>query len=213
MSRRYHITGIFGEAENGKTTYMVDKISRELQSGIHYDEARCNLQSVCDRNPKIKFINYHDLVTFRGPTKDGVARTIIALDQFHKYLDSRKSQSPLNILTSQVMIESRQHGFDTIFTTWAKSSVDKRVRPFTNLFVLAQAAVKGFEYEFIDKSAGQVQDGGMPWEYARRVWQRFDSTELIEDPTIPSTKAECQELEAELKKIARKHQKVAPIAR
>ncbi len=199
MSRRYHITGVFGDAENGKTTYMVDKLGRELDSKQNYDYAACNLRSACERDPRIRFVNYHDIVTFRGPTKDGLARTLMGLDQFPKYMDARKSMSPLNIMTSHVMIEGRQHGADFIFTTWGKKSVDNRVRPFTNLFVLAQKGRRGFEYELIDKAAGTIQDGLIDWDRARRTWKKFDSTELIEDPTIPIKKQEFEALEEELK--------------
>ena len=189
--KRYHVTGVFGEAENGKTTYMVKYLNQQANTNQHYDEVYCNLKTACEANPKIRFIDYRGLVGFRGPTKDGVARCLVGLDQFHKYLDARESNSIKNILTSQTMIESRQHGFDTIYTTWMRSIVDKRVRPFTNLYVLAQKGSRGFEYDLVDKDAGaELPLVTMPWELCRKVWGLFDSTELIEDPTIEEVLAE-----------------------
>ena len=189
--KRYHITGVFGEAENGKTTYMVSELLNAVRTNEHYDEVYCNLKSVCESTPKIKFIDYRGLVSFKGPTKNGVARCLIGLDQFHKYLDARESGSIKNIKSTQTFIESRQHGFDTIYTTWMKSIIDKRVRPFTNLFVLAQRGRRGFEYDRIDKDAGtDLPFMRMPWEKADQVWKKFDSTELIEDPSIDQVIAE-----------------------
>ena len=200
--KRYHITGVFGEAENGKTTYMISELVHQARSGIYYDEVYCNLHSVCDRFPKIKFIDYRGLVNFRGPTKDGIARCLIGLDQFHKYLDARQSNSLKNIITSQVFIESRQHGFDSIYTTWMKSAVDKRVRPFTNFFVLAQRGMRGFEYDRIDKEASTEEVVTMPAAAAQQVWRLFDSTELIEDPSIDEVIAEEYKKRKEMKAAA-----------
>ena len=188
---RYHITGVFGEAENGKTTYMVKYLNQQANTREHYDEVFCNLKSVSEANPKIKFIDYRGLVEFKGNTEKGIAKCLIGLDQFHKYLDARESNSLKNILTSQTMIESRQHGFDTVYTTWMRSIIDKRVRPFTNLFVLAQRGVRGFEYDRIDKNAQtELPMVRMDWPLAQQVWRLFDSTELIEDPTIDEVIAE-----------------------
>ena len=182
--KRYHITGIFGEAENGKTTYMVAHLLHEATTREHYDEFYANIHI---DHPRIKFITYSELKALKAPTENGVAKALVGLDQIHKYLDSRRSSSDGNVEFSNTVIESRQHGFDMIYTTWMRSSVDKRLRPFTNLYVLAQRAPKGFEYDRIDKDTGQeLPLVRMPWENAQKVWAKFDSTELIEDQTIPA---------------------------
>ena len=202
--KRYHITGIFGEAENGKTTYMISDLNHQADSGQFYDEIYCNLRSAC--KTKIKFIDYRGLVNFRGKTENGVARSLIGLDQMHKYLDARQSNSIKNILTTQVFIESRQHGFDSDYTTWMKSAVDKRVRPFTNLYVLAQRGPRGFEYDRIDKESSSEDLVIMPWPAAQDLWRRFDSTELIEDPTIDEVIAEEYKKRNEMKAAGRRRE-------
>jgi hypothetical protein len=181
---------------------MISELVHQARSHQHYDEVYCNLRSVCEQEPRIKFIDYRGLVGFKGPTRDGIAKCLIGLDQFHKYLDARQSNSLKNIITSQVFIESRQHGFDSIYTTWMKSAVDKRVRPFTNYFVLAQRSPRGFEYDRIDKDAGTEDIVTMPYEACRQVWKYFDSTELIEDPSIDEVIAEEFAKKKELRKNA-----------
>jgi hypothetical protein len=182
--KRYGIIGIFGDRERGKTTFMVKHMINELNNGINYDIGYANIRI---DHPKIKFINYEGIKNLRLPTQNGTPRAILGIDQIHKYLDSRMSLSKRNVDFSNVMIESRQHGFDPIYTTWMRSAVDKRLRPFTQLFILAQRDSKGFLYDFVDKDG---EDLGPPrrmtWEIAREVWKTFDSTELIEDPTIPA---------------------------
>ena len=182
--KRYHITGIFGEAENGKTTYMVSHLLTEATTLEHYDEFYCNLHV---QHPRVKFITYEELRRLKCPTEKGTAKALVGLDQIHKYIDARRSNSQQNVDFSQVIIESRQHGFDLIYTTWMRSVVDKRLRPFTNLYVLAQRGYRGFEYDRIDKDAGvELPLVRMPWSKAQQVWNKFDTTELIEDETIPT---------------------------
>ena len=199
--KRFHITGVFGEAENGKTTWMVADLNHQADTGFYYDEVYCNLKTAC--KTKIRFLDYRGLLSFHGKTEDGIARCLVGLDQMHKYLDARESNSLKNILTTQAMIESRQHGFDTDYTTWMRSVVDKRLRPFTNRYILAQRGSRGFEYDSIDKDAGaEMPFTRMPWERAQDVWKKFDSTELIEDPTIDQVLAEERARRKQIAKVA-----------
>ena len=180
--KHYHITGVFGEAENGKTTYMVKDVIKKLNEGT-YAHAYSNIHI---RHPKVSFIHYDELLKLKAPTEKGLATHLVALDQIHRYVDARRSNSQANVDFSNWLIETRQHGVDLIYTTWMRSVVDKRLRPFTNLYVLAQRGENGFEYDLIDKEAGELGPPRlMPWSMAREVWKQFDSTELIEDDTIP----------------------------
>ena len=180
---RYGITGVFGERENGKTTYMVKHLLKEVHSGLHYDQAFCNIEV---DDPKVKKITYEELIKLKLPAPNGIPRAIVGLDQIHKYMDARRSNSAGNVKFSEVVVESRQHGFDLIYTTWMRSVVDKRLRPFTGLYVLAQRTSTGFEYDLIDKEKGELGIVKMPWEMAKQVWSKFDSAELIEDASIPT---------------------------
>jgi len=182
--KHYHVTGVFGEAENGKTTYMVGEVMSDADLRHDHTEFYSNIHI---SHPKVKFVNREEMLALRCPTDKGIAKGLLAIDQIHKYFDSRRSQSLGNKEFSDFVIESRQHGLDLIYTTWMRSAVDKRLRPFTNLYVLAQRGARGFEYTRVDKDQGtELPFVTMPWARAQQVWNRFDSTELIEDATIPA---------------------------
>src|SRR5437016_421369 len=107
---RYHVTGIFGDAEHGKTTWMVRNLLKEVESGEYYDEGYSNIhigpdliydpilkKTVHGGHPKIKFLQYKDLISMKYPAPNGTPRVLVGLDQLHKYFYSRRSPSILNV--------------------------------------------------------------------------------------------------------------------
>jgi hypothetical protein len=192
--KRYGITGVFNDREHGKTTYMVKRILKGVNTG-EYDQAYSNIHigPKVDKeghhygHPKIHFVDYSELIALTCPTREGLPTAIVAIDQVSNYIDSRASMSKLNREFSRFVRESRQHGVDMIYTTWMRSEVDKRLRPFTDLFVMAnQRKGGGFWYELIErKTKDFLPQQVMPLQIAKQVWTYFDSTELIEDSTIP----------------------------
>lgn len=197
QAARYGIIGIFNDREQGKTTYAVNYVLDAVRSGDQYDEAFTNIHVgplVDDRGyhygePKVSFINYAGMMNLRRPTRNGTPRALLLLDQVSNYVDARNSSSRLNIEFSRFIRESRQHGVDLIYTTWMRSEVDKRLEPFTPLIIGAVRTERGFIYNRIDRSdrkhIHRLPDEIMPWSIAREVWNYFDSSELIDDPTIP----------------------------
>lgn len=186
MSTRYAITYVAGDRESGKTTYMVWDIRRKLNEKM-YDQAFTNLHSIADRDPRIKYVNYAEMHALKLPTVDGLPRAIIGLDQMPNYMDSRSSASKRNREMSKWVRELRQHGLDFEGTGWGRSEVDRRLRQHINLLVNAQRGKAGFRYRSIERETAKIHPWlTMPWSQARAVWEHFDSTELIEDPTIPA---------------------------
>jgi hypothetical protein len=179
--QRYHLGAVVGDAETGKTTYMVRRLIKELDSG-NYDQGFCNINI---RHPKIQKITFRELISLKLPAPDGVPRALVGLDQLHKYFDARRSNSILNVKSTEVLIESRQHGFDVIGTTWARSAIDPRYRKFTAMFISSERIRTGFRYEFWDRDSGLKDVKTMTFEQASlEAWPFFDTSELIEDPTI-----------------------------
>ena len=196
--QRYGITGVFNEREHGKTTYMIKHVVSEVNSAINYDEAYVNIhvgpkvkkneegRDIHYGHPKIHFINYAEMMELNIPTRNGIPRALLALDQIPNYFDARASNTKLNIQFSKFIRESRQHGVDLIYTTWMRSEVDKRLRPFTNLIISAYSTPGGFVYKPVERETGRTLPTlRIPWTMAKAVWRYFDSTELINDPTIP----------------------------
>ena len=197
---RYGITGVFNEREHGKTTYMVKHTVSEVNSGVNYDEAYSNIHigpKVDPKtgfhygHPKIHFVNYEQMMALKLKTQNGVPRALLALDQVPNYIDARASNTKLNIDFSKFVRESRQHGLDMIYTTWMRSEVDKRLRPFTDLIIAAKrippvGPFVRFEYRRTVRETGRILPTvSIPLRMAKPVWAYFDSAELIDDPTIP----------------------------
>src|SRR5438876_980050 len=130
--KRYGMTLIVGKRENGKTTQGVRDMVRKLDAGV-YKKGYSNIDV---RHPKVKRVKYEQLYKLHEPSIDGVPTAVLYLDQLHKYLNSRESMSARNQYMINVMIELRQHGLDLIGTTWAKSSIDNKVRKFLPLQVM-----------------------------------------------------------------------------
>lgn len=193
LEHKYGIIGIFNERKAGKTSLAIKELYSKVHSG-EYEVGYCNLHSgpQVDSNgvhfgdPKIKFIDFRGLCELKLPSPNGVPTGLVMIDQIHKYLDSRTPNAKRNLKMAEIIIESRQHGFDLIYTTWMRSIVDKRLRPWTDLLVFANQTLRGFEYRRVERKTGQeLKPLLMRWGQARDVWRYFDSAELIEDRTIP----------------------------
>src|SRR5437773_9706265 len=106
---RYVIIGIFNEREHGKTTFAVKYLLSEVNSGINYDDGYTNIhigpkvkkdsygKDIHYGNPKIKFIDYEGMMNLNIPSDNGTPRAILLLDQVSNYIDSRASNTKLNI--------------------------------------------------------------------------------------------------------------------
>ena len=138
----FGIVGYFNDRKHGKTTGMVQDIVRKVHAG-EYDQASFNIHvgpKVDSKgfhfgDPKIHFINFEQLMKLELPTKNGEARAIVGLDQIANYVDARTPHAKKNRLFTKWARESRQHGCDMEYTSWMRSEVDKRVRPFTDLVI------------------------------------------------------------------------------
>lgn len=180
IQSRYGIIGIVGNREQGKTTFMIRHLIREMQLKSNYNRAACNIRV---RFPGIEYIDsYEGLRNLTAENPKGTPTMIVGLDQIHKYMDARRSMSKKNVDFSQLIIESRQHGFDLIYTTWAMSSIDPRLRKFTELWILAQRTRMGFEYTFTDPNQGIILGTKtLTYQNAEWVWKHFETTELVND--------------------------------
>lgn len=192
----YGITGIFNDRKHGKTTFMVKDIVSKVHSGA-YDQAFFNIhvgpktrtekgRLVHYGDPKIGFIDFAGLMKLHFPTVDGNPRVIVGIDQMPNYLDSRTPHAERNTEMSKWVRESRQHGCDLDYTSWARKETDKRLRPFTDLVVAAHRTSEGFFYRRTVRESGiELKPVRIPWAMAKETWKWFDSAELIDDSTIP----------------------------
>ena len=176
---RYGIELIVGKREAGKTTFGIRDMVRKIDAGV-YKKGYSNIHV---KHPKIKYVKYEQLHKIKEPTVNGIPTAALYLDQLHKYLDSRHTGSARNEYMNEQAIEARQHGLDWIGTTWAKSSIDLRVRKFSPVVIRAVANKfrERFEYTFTDEDNGRMWAKNLSWENAEKWWSYFDTTELVDD--------------------------------
>lgn len=181
---RYGIIIVVGNRENGKSTFMVRHIKRELQSRKVYRQAYTNL--TFRDSAEVVHTNYAGIRLLDASNASGVPDTIVGIDQLHLYCDARRSGSMENVEFCNTLIESRQHGFDIIGTTWALSSIDPRMRKFVDLVVLAERTPKGFRYTYQEPDQVRpMMQIVLPYMEAQRgVWPYYSTSELIKDDTL-----------------------------
>jgi hypothetical protein len=177
LLKRYGLELILGDRERGKTTLGVLEMVSKLDDHT-YEKGFGNITI---EHPRYKKIGYEDLYKLREPAPHGVPTALLYLDQLHKYLDSRQPMCPRNKYVNDVMIESRQHGFDCTGTTWGYSFIDLRYRKFANLEVQAKRTRSAFVYTFWDREAMKIWNKKLTFANAQKWWERFDTTELVED--------------------------------
>jgi hypothetical protein len=175
--REYDLAGIFGNRGNGKTTYLVKRLRSEADEGKEYDEFGANIH-IKDR--RIPYYTYEEVQTLQRKAPHGKPRFLLGLDQMHLLFDSRASGTKQNRSFSNVIIQSRQHGFDVLYDTWMSSAIDLRLRRFTPLMILAEKVPQGFSYKFVDTEAGPIGMRLMTFQYAKQnVFPYFDTSELV----------------------------------
>ena len=175
---RYGLELILGDRERGKTTLGVLEMVSKLDSLLYLK----GYGNITIDHPKYKKIRYEDLHKLREPAPNGVPTALLYLDQLHKYLDSRQPMSPRNKYVNDVMIESRQHGFDVTGTTWGYSFIDLRYRKFANLEIQAKRLSSAFLYKFWDRERMRIWQKRLSFEDCEKRWfHYFDTAELVED--------------------------------
>lgn len=179
---RYGIIVVVGNRENGKTTFMARHIKRELNLFPVYKKGYSNIKF--RDSPEVTFTNYAGMRLLNASNPKGIPDMILGIDQLHKYADARRSGSRENVEFCDTMIESRQHGFDSIGTTWAMSSIDPRIRKFVELWVLAERKANGFHYTYTDPDRGPIGELTIPYSEAEKIWRYFSTIELVEDETL-----------------------------
>lgn len=191
------ITGVFNDRGTGKTTYVVKYGISEKLSRRHYSAVYANIhigpkidEDGLHYGAGIPCVDFDQVAEWHFPSPKGIPRVLLLLDQGHKYLYSREAMTKRNRRVIKVLIESRQHGFDVIYDTWARHSIDPAIRPFTNLVIEAHAIrnsrkeLLGFRYDRMDKDIGVLPSQTLSLKQALPIFKCFDSNEIVPDYEI-----------------------------
>lgn len=189
IKKRYQLIGVVGDAEDGKTTWAARHMKMELNlpeeervykkgyANIHYNDS-----------PEITYTNYAGIKLLDAANRNGVPDMVLHVDQIHKYADSMNWNTKEAKEFIDTVIECRQHGFDMVMTTWARSSFHPRIRKFVKLWIGCQQRADGFHYDYYDVEAAMFispPDGlVLKFQQAQSVWPFFNTAEVVEDDTL-----------------------------
>lgn len=189
VKKRYGLIGVVGDREDGKTTWAVRHMKMELNLPMEdrqYVKGYSNLHY--KNSPEIEFTNYAGIKLLDRANERGVPDSVIHLDQIHKYADSMSFATQESKEFIDTLIESRQHGFDLVCTTWSFKAFHPRLRKFIKLWVSASQKTDGFHYDYFDVDAGKIitpPDGlVLRFDQAKSVWPFFSTGELVRDDTL-----------------------------
>lgn len=81
-----------------------------------------------------QFITSKDIIEF-AKQKQGLYNCVVVLDEMHIFLDSRRSVSKKNLISSYFITQTRKQKVKLIGTTQHRHQLDKRVRDNTDAFI------------------------------------------------------------------------------
>ena len=89
-------------------------------------------------NMKLNFP--HTIITSKTLTdfaknQEGLYNTVLLLDELHIFMDSRRSASRKNLLTSYLILQTRKMKVKLLGTTQHRHQIDRRVRDNTDIFI------------------------------------------------------------------------------
>jgi hypothetical protein len=114
------LIGITGPIGSGKTLFMTRCIYKEK---IRRPEVTIATNYKLNKIP-FKFISAQDLFDIKAQLKD----TVMGIDEFHIFLDSRAFMKPSNQQLTHFILQTRHLGVNLYFTTQDISQVDIRLR-------------------------------------------------------------------------------------
>jgi hypothetical protein len=174
MEIEFMLIGITGPIGSGKTLFMTRCIYKEKMRRPEVNVATNYKLNGID----FKFINASDLFDIKQQLKD----TILGIDEFHIFLDSRSFMKPSNQQLTHFILQTRHLGVNLYFTTQDISQVDLRLRrqldflaycsptPYENYF-----KVKIVDYrDVLNIHTNDFVYDGSPY------YDLFDTTEIID---------------------------------
>jgi len=168
------LIGIFGDMGSGKTLYMTYYTLKYYVEDKLYERAFANyhIKSPNKKRPV-------ELLTFEAFKALGkTSEALVCLDEAYIWLDSRMSGTKRNRQISYLVLQSRKRGFDIAYTAQAQSSIDLRMRRFTEIKVLAEKRENGFKY--VELFGNKVRERFLPFKQAEKIYPYYDTKEIVD---------------------------------
>lgn len=102
---------------------------------------------------------------------------IIFLDEAYAYLESRLSNSNLNLIMSYILFQSRKKSVNLYLTCQLTSTIDLRFRQLTQCYICAELTEFSYQYTIITKSNNlQIK---FDKEKVKSFYQFYNTNEVI----------------------------------
>lgn len=168
------ITGIAGDIGAGKTLVMTKYVLEEFR----------------DLRKRTILTNYHlkggiphrvitpDDLLLMAEQEQALDRACIALDEIHIWLDSRMSNSNMNLVLSYFINQTGKSGINLYYTTQSFDQVDKRLRKRTDVgaYVRRKGDMHLVRLENMNNPVVRPKHAVV---YGPEVWPYYDTKEVV----------------------------------
>ena len=148
-------------------------------------------------HPKVKFLTPLEFVKLALSTNKN-KKYVVLLDEVYGWLDSRCSSSKTNRLLDIIGLQSRKRNMDIFYTAQLGSSVDLRFRDITDIVVKCEKIPNyGFYYSINRQTWRGIKTKKyfIPLDSAGKIWQYYDTTEVVKPIGLNKLIAELQKIE------------------
>jgi hypothetical protein len=165
-------TSIIGNNGSGKTfllTYFGSKFKRNIYS-----------------NYKLNMDNYIPLTINDLLEMNNFNEGNVFIDEAYTWIESRRSGSALNLITTYLVFQKRKRFLDVYLTEQLFSSIDKRVRELSNIIIECKPRINDkiddFEFLYIDRDSNIQFEFIIPYEVAENYFPYYNTYEIIDIP-------------------------------
>lgn len=103
----------------------------------------------------------------------------ILLDEAYVYLESRISGSELNQIMGYILLQSRKKNVHLYITAQMLSSIDKRYREMSDIYIIANRISIDFSYTLIMRKKGIISEIAFDYEKFSLFFEYYDTNEVI----------------------------------
>jgi hypothetical protein len=172
--REKMLIGITGSLGSGKTLYMTRCLYKEK---LKREDCRLITNYKLNEVP-FEYIDASELFEMKEKLKN----TIIGIDEFHIFLDSRSSLTKKSKLLTYFILQSRHLGVHLYFTTQDIGQVDIRLRRMLDLLVYCRKTYVDdyFKIRLIDyRDTMDIKQNEFIF-HGQPYYDLYDTTEIVD---------------------------------
>lgn len=106
----------------------------------------------------------------------------ILITEAYEYFESRLGMGSFQRYNSYIVFQSRKRGMSFLIDTQLDDTIDHRFVRLCDYIIIAELDVDGFHYFVSNKKI--VKELIIPFKSAEKIWNRYDSWEVVTTPQI-----------------------------